>query len=266
MDGRSIGIFDSGLGGLTTVKEAMAQMPAEHIVYFGDTGRVPYGSRSMETITRYVKDDIDFLLEKDVKLIIAACGTASAVALPRIKDDYDIPIIGVVEPASKKAVEVSQTGRIGVLGTGATISSDKYNACILSMNPNAVVTKKACPLFVPLVENGHTDDTVARLIAEEYLAPLKEAKVDSVILGCTHYPHLARLIGELMGENVVLVNSGAETARYAYEKLKEMDALSDRTEGDAEFFVSDSVENFTQLGSLFLGRPIIHISEVKIGE
>lgn len=266
MDGRSIGIFDSGLGGLTTVKEAMSQMPGENIVYFGDTGRVPYGSRSQETITRYVKDDIDFLMEKDVKLIIAACGTASSVALPRMKEDYHIPIIGVVEPASQKAVEVSKTGRIGVLGTGATISSDKYNECILKLNPQAIVTKKACPLFVPLVENGHTDDTVARLVAEEYLAPLKEAEVDTVILGCTHYPHLSRLIGELMGDGVRLVNAGAETARYAYEKLKEADALADRTEGDAEFFVSDSVENFTHLGSLFLGRPITHIGEVKIGE
>ena len=267
MDERSIGIFDSGLGGLTTVKEALSKMPGENIVYFGDTGRVPYGSRSRETITRYVRDDIEFLLEKDVKLIIAACGTASAVALPTIKDDYPVPITGVVEPACHAAAEATKTGRVGVLGTGATIGSGMYEACIKRLLPTAEVTAKACPLFVPLVENGHTDDEVARLVAEEYLAPLKENKVDTVILGCTHYPHLSSLIGELMGKDTVLINSGAVTVDYAIGKLRAIDAMSSRKGGgESSFFVSDSVENFKELGSLFLGQPITRIDEVKLGE
>lgn len=267
MDARSIGIFDSGLGGLTTVKEALAKMPGENIVYFGDTGRVPYGSRSRETIIRYVRDDIEFLLEQDVKFIIAACGTASSVALPVIQDEYPIPVIGVVEPACQSAVSATHSGRIGVLGTGATIGSGMYEDAILRMMPTAKVTAKACPLFVPLVENGHTDDEVARLVAEEYLAPLQEAAVDTVILGCTHYPHLTPLLQRLLGPAVTLVNSGAVTVRYALQKLKESQALSNRSKGgESRFFVSDSVENFAHLGSLFLGRPITQIEEVKIGE
>ena len=267
MDARSIGVFDSGLGGLTTVKEALSALPGEDIIYFGDTGRVPYGSRSRETIIRYVRDDVEFLLEKDVKLIIAACGTASSVALPFIKEDYPVPIIGVVEPACQSAAEATRTGRIGVLGTGATVGSGVFEACIRELLPGASVTAKACPLFVPLVENGHTDDEVARIIAEEYLAPLKEADVDTVILGCTHYPHLTPLLSRLLGEGVRLINSGAVTVRYALEKLRETDALSGRTEGgSASFFVSDTVREFQELGSLFLGRPITRIDEVKLGE
>ncbi len=266
MDTRSIGIFDSGLGGLTTVKEMLARLPGEDIIYFGDTGRVPYGTRGDATIIRYVEDDIRFLINRDVKLIIAACGTASAVALPSLKGKTEVPVIGVVEPASRRAASVSRNGRIGVLGTGATINSGKYEEEIRKILPSAVITKKACPLFVPLVENGHTEDRVARLVAEEYLAPLKEAGVDTVILGCTHYPLLQTIIREIMGDDVTLINPGEETVRYALSLLDEMDGRSDKEKGECEFFVSDLTDSFIEVGSSFLGRKIDCIKEVKIGE
>ena len=254
MDNRPIGVFDSGLGGLTAVRELMKVMPGEDIVYFGDTGRVPYGNRSSETIIRYTKDDIDFLLKKDIKLIIAACGTASSVALPHLKSKYSIEIMGVLEGACIEAMRVTKNGRIGVIGTAGTVKSGKYAEILRNINSELQVFSNACPMFVPLVENGYAESEAARLIANDYLAPLKEAEVDTLILGCTHYPLLERVISDIMGDGVKLISPGALAAKGAYEFLREHDLLSQKESGgNTEFYVSDSVENFNVLGSTFLG-------------
>ena len=214
MDNRCIGVFDSGLGGLTCVKELISQLPDESIVYFGDTGRVPYGTRSNETIIKYVESDINFLKTFDIKMIVVACGTASSVALEHIKDNYDIPIIGVVAPTVARAVETTKNGKIGILGTAGTIRSGKYASAIRELMPSAQIYSQPCPLFVPLAENGYFNKEATRLIAQDYLLPMKEAGVDTVILGCTHYPLLQGVIREILGEGVSLINSGLEAAKY----------------------------------------------------
>ena len=250
MDNRCIGVFDSGLGGLTAVKEMMDILPHESLIYFGDTGRVPYGTRSGETIIKYSKQDINFLNSHDVKLIVVACGTVSSVALPEILKTSETPIIGVVESAAEAAVNATKNGRIGIIGTSGTIKSGAYAEWIKKENPEIETFSKACPLFVPLVENGHFDTEVARLVIEEYLAEIKENGVDTLILGCTHYPLLERAIGEFMGENVTLINSGAEIAKALQYKFPELL----KKEGNAEYryFVSDNIENFEHLASTFL--------------
>ncbi len=256
MNNHPIGIFDSGLGGLTTVREIQRIMPGEDIIYFGDTGRVPYGTRSRETIIRYTKDDIDFLLRHDIKFIIAACGTASSVALPELQDKYDIKIMGVLESACRKAVEVTKNGLIGVIGTSGTVKSGKYGEIIKEINPALEVFSNACPMFVPLVENGYSESEAAMIIAKDYLKPLKEANVDTLILGCTHYPLLTNVISAIMGEGVTLLSPGALAAEEAKSYLEKGGLLGSKECGNSEFYVSDSVENFTQLGSTFLGKPI----------
>ncbi|MCO7137871.1 glutamate racemase [[Clostridium] leptum] len=259
MDARPIGVFDSGLGGLTVVKELEALLPGEDIVYFGDTGRVPYGTRSFETIERYARQDMSFLLEMDVKLMIAACGTVSSVA-PHVGNDIDIPFIGVVEPAARKAVEATQNGRVGVIGTTATIQSGAFDSAIHSLASGVSVFQQDCPMFVHLVENGWctADDPIARLAAERYLGGLKDQEVDTLILGCTHFPILRQVIAQVMGPDVTLINTGAEAARRAAALLKESGqcAPADRKRGRCRFFVSDAVGGFNRTASMFLGRDI----------
>ncbi len=256
MDNRPIGVFDSGLGGLSCIREIMRIMPGEDVIYFGDTGRVPYGSRSQETLMKYVKQDIRFLTGFDIKMIIIACGTASSAALPWIGDELDIPITGVVQPASKKAVEATKTGRIGVIGTAATVKYGKYVEDIKKINPAAEIFQKACPMFVPLVENGYADSEVTDIIAREYLQEIKEKNVDTLIMGCTHYPLLKEKIQKIMGSNVSLIDSGGAAADSAYDWLKQNDMLSDRKNGNYKYYVSDSTEDFAKLGSMFLDRYI----------
>ena len=266
MKERPIGVFDSGLGGLTAVRELQRIMPGEDIIYFGDTGRVPYGSKGKETILRYTKEDIEFLLKHSPKIVIAACGTASSVALPHLHDKYDIKVMGVLEGACKKAVEVTSNKKIGVIGTAGTIKSDKYAQIIKTLDDSVQVFSNACPMFVSLVECGYADSEAARLIARDYLTPLKEAGVDTLILGCTHYPLLEGVISDIMGEGVTLLSPGAIAADCAKEYLEKEGLLSDKKTGNSEFFVSDSVESFAELGSLFLGKPIdskVHMAEVQ---
>lgn len=255
MDNRSIGIFDSGLGGLTAVKEIMEIMPNENLIYFGDTGRVPYGTRSHETIIKYSLDDIRFLESFDVKLIVVACGTVSAVALPVIGKTCKTPIIGVVEAASEAALAATKNNRIGIIGTPGTIGSHAYSAHILNKRPDIKTFSKACPLFVPLVENGHFDTPVAKLVIEEYLEEIKKENVDTLILGCTHYPLLKNAIAEYMGEGVTLINSGAEIAKSIKNKFKHL-ANEEAQNGEYRYFVSDNIEPFVQLASSFLQRDI----------
>ncbi len=236
----------------------MRELPGERIVYFGDTGRVPYGTKSKQTIIKYVRGDIRFLRQFDPKLIIVACGTASALALPVVEREVPVPIIGVLEAAANHAVAATRNGRIGVIGTQGTIASGSYESRIAAANPAIQITSRACPLFVPLVENGHTHSEVARLVTAEYLAPIRDAGVDTLILGCTHYPLLRDVIADYMGPGVTLVDPGEQTAAFANRILTQRSMLADSIphEGQYQFFVSDSVENFASLGSAFLEREI----------
>ena len=253
----AIGVFDSGLGGLTAVKELMQRLPKENIVYFGDTGRVPYGTRSNETIIKYASQDIRFLLNFNIKLIVVACGTASSVALEQMRAQFKVPIVGVVKPAVEKAIALTRNKRIGIIGTPSTISSKSYVRSIAQIAPDVHTVDKACPLFVPLVENGYIDNQVARLVTQEYLEPLKQEQVDTLIMGCTHYPLLKDTISAVMGKSVTLVDSGAETAKYVRDILEKKSALANEaSKKQYRYFVSDSVKHFEEIGSLFLQKEI----------
>lgn len=259
MDNRPIGVFDSGLGGLTAVRELAAQMPNETMIYFGDTGRVPYGSRSHDTIIRYARQDVAFLRTFDLKAIVVACGTVSSTALTELRAEQDIPMFGVVEPTALQAAQVTRNQKIGLIATRATIRTAAYERAIARDCPQVTVYPLACPLFVPLVENGRTQpgDIVIETVAAEYLAPLKQAGVDTLVLGCTHYPLLREVIGDFMGRSVTLVDSGAAVARSVCEYLRAQGKNADGSQkGCCHWYVSDSAEGFSQLASLFLGRPV----------
>lgn len=256
MDKRPIGVFDSGLGGLTCVRKILKTMPGEDVIYFGDTGRVPYGTRSRDTIIKYVRQDIRFLEEFDIKMIIIACGTASSAALPWLADEIKTPITGVVEPAVARAVSATKNNKIGVIGTSGTVRSGKYPEYIEKKNKDIQIIQRDCPMFVPLVENGYLDADATREFAREYLEEIKAFGVDTLILGCTHYPLLTKVIKEEMGDSVTLIDSGAAAADYSYEILKERNMLSDKKKGNIRFFVSDGTENFSRLGEMFLDRKI----------
>ncbi len=265
MDNKYIGVFDSGLGGLTVVKELKKVLPDENIIYFGDTGRVPYGTRSDDTIIKYVQSDINFLKTFDIKAIIVACGTASTVALPMIEPELDIPVIGVVSPTVYAAVNASKSGRIAVLGTPGTIKSGKYEQQIKELRPDAYVTNMACTLFVPIVENGCTEDEIAYHVCKKYLDAVLREDVDTIILGCTHYPLLERTIASIAGDGIKLINAGRETARYAKRFLTENDMLSKARQSEQyKFYVSDSVDNFSEMADIFLGEHIGSIEKIEI--
>lgn len=268
MDSRPIGVFDSGLGGLTAVREITALLPGEDIIYFGDTGRVPYGSRSRETIIHYARQDVAFLRSFDLKAIVIACGTVSSTALEVLERENSIPILGVVAPSAQAAAEASRNGIIGLIGTQATIRAGAYDRYIRALRPGARLVENACPLFVPLVENGRfrPGDPVAELVAREYLAPLKQAGVDTLVLGCTHYPLLQEVIAGEMGPEVTLIDSGAQSARAALRLLAAQDSLNspDHT-GTCRYFVSDTVDSFEELASIFLGRDVAgEVAQVDI--
>ena len=259
MDKRPIGVFDSGLGGLTAVRELRRLLPGEDIVYFGDTGRVPYGSRSKETIIKYARQDAAFLNTFDPKAIVIACGTVSANALELLEAENHIPVLGVVDPAAHAAAIASKNGKIGLIGTEASIRSGAYERALAVLRPDAQVFPKACPLFVPLVENGRfkPGDAVAELVVSEYLAPLKEAGVDTLVLGCTHYPLLRETIAAYMGSGVTLIDAGGSCAHRVAQVLGGSDSLSGWTGGGkCRYFVSDSTDGFAKLASLFLGEDV----------
>ena len=262
MDNRPIGVFDSGLGGLTAFKALSALLPHEDIVYFWDTGRVPYGTRSRETIVKYARQDMAFLQSKDVKMILAACGTVSSVAGPKgelLSGTLNVPFVGVLRPTAREAATATRNGKIGVLGTTATIRSGSYQRELAAINPDLQVFGQDCPLFVPLVESGFVQpgDPITRLTVERYLAPMKEAGVDTLILGCTHYPIIAPVISEVMGEDVALINSGREAARFCVALLAEKNLLTDREEeGQRHFYVSDRTEGFSSVAGIFLGQDV----------
>ncbi len=265
MDRRPIGVFDSGLGGLTVLKEINKRLPKEDIIYFGDTARVPYGHRSKETIMKYTFQAIDFLLTKDVKAIVIACNTATARALLEAQEKYTIPIIGVIDAGAKSAVEYTKNKIVGVIGTSATINSQAYNKVIHSINKDVQVIGKACPLFVPLTEEGWANDEIASMAAHKYLDELVKAGVDSIVLGCTHYPILKRTIGEAVGKDIKLINPAKETALSLKEILEEKSMLSEREEeGFCKYYVSDINEQFSKIAGEFLKREIATVEKVEI--
>lgn len=261
---RPIGVFDSGLGGLTVVKELNRLLPNEDIIYFGDTGRVPYGNRSHDTIKRYAKEDEDFLLKQDVKVIVAACGTVSSVAAD-VSRQLPIPFFEVVSHAAKEAVSITKNRKIGVIGTAATVKSGKHKEYILREMPDAKVFAQSCPLFVPLVEEGWytADDIVVKETVIRYLEPLIKEGIDTLILGCTHYPVLSDAISSILGKGVTLINAGTATAIAILRFLKENNMLSDKMSGANRFYVSDKADSFRTQASVLLGKAI-NDSKVKL--
>lgn len=259
MDTRPIGVFDSGLGGLTAVRQLMQQLPGEDIIYLGDTSRVPYGGRSPETILKYTRQDINFLMQFDIKAIVIACNTADTVAGATVQREYDLPICGAVRPTAKRAVATTRNNKIGVIGTQATIRAKAYDGVIRELHPGAEIKSIACPLLVPLVENQRyqVGDQAVELIVEEYLRPLKEWGCDTLILGCTHYPLLRDVISGIMGPEVSLINSGQEAARQLAETLRKSDMLSHRQKGGVrQYYVSDSTVGFAEMASMFLQQDV----------
>ena len=255
-DPRPIGVFDSGLGGLTAVRELYRALPGESVLYFGDTARLPYGSKSRETVTHFSLEIAAFLLRQNVKCLLVACNTASSYALETLTRRLDIPVVGVIEPAARVAVAASPHGRIGIIGTYGTVGSEAYPAAIAREAPGAAVISRACPLFVPLIEEGWIDHPVTRQVAEGYLLELRAAALESMILGCTHYPLIAPLIAALMGPEVTLVDSGAEAARSVATLLRERGQLAPAGEVQHRFYLSDEPRNFTRIAEGFLGGAL----------
>jgi glutamate racemase len=266
MDGsrdRPIGVFDSGVGGLTVARELMALLPGEDIIYFGDTARVPYGTKSAETVVRFAREDLAFLKSRDVKLIVVACNTASSLALPRLADEADIPVIGVLLPGARGAAAATRNGRIAVIGTTATINSGAYEKALGDINGGLEMMSLPCPLFVSLAEEGWVDDEVALMIARRYLGPLEGFGADTLVLGCTHYPLLKGVISRVMGDGVILVDSATETAAEVRETLASSGLLSEKDSGGNIYvYLSDIPYRFMDVGERFLGRPIEAVEQV----
>ncbi len=261
---KPIGVFDSGIGGLTVVKELMRILPFERIVYFGDTARVPYGTKSADTVIKFSLENILFLLRNDVKIVVVACNTASSVALPSIKRHFKVPIVGVIKPGAREAVYATTKKRIGVIGTRATITSHSYENQIRELDPTIKVIAKSCPLFVPLVEEGWLNEDVTFQIAEKYLAPLKKAQIDVLILGCTHYPLLKSVIRKVIGKGVALIDSAEQVAIDVGRILKEENlGTTKRQRPKHLFYVSDEPEIFARVGEKFLGRRLGEVRRVE---
>lgn len=262
-----IGVFDSGIGGLTVVRALLEQLPHENIVYFGDTARVPYGPKSAQVVREYTLDDVDFLLSKNVKMIVVACNTVSAVALDVVQKRAHMPVCGVIIPGAADAVRQSVTGCIGVIGTIGTISSNAYTNAIMQERPKAQVFSKACPLFVPLVEEGWTEHKATEMIALEYLFPLMTKKIDTLVLGCTHYPLLKPILKDVTKGAVRLIDSAEATAAAVKVMLTEQKLLNTNTQNpNVQFFVSDAPDKFTSIGEKFLGRTLGVVKKVAIGK
>jgi glutamate racemase len=261
-----VGIFDSGIGGLTVAHAVMQQLPHESVTYFGDTARVPYGPKSPETVQRYSREIGSFLAEQGVKSLVVACNTATAHALPALRENLTMPVIGVIEPGARAAVRATKNGHIGVIGTAGTIKSGAYERALRAFEPSLRVTARACPLFVPLVEEGWVDHEATRLVAREYLAPILAEEVDTLVLGCTHYPLLKQVIADVLGGDVILIDSAEETARETARVLRE-DRLTANAHAEPRhrFIASDDPLMFLQLGQRFLGDAIESVEVKTLG-
>lgn len=262
-----IGIFDSGIGGLTVVKKVSEFLPNENIVYFGDTARVPYGSKSNQTVIEYSLQNAHFLVKKNVKMIVIACNTASSVALEALRKEFKIPIIGMIEPGSKNALASTNNNNIGVIGTNATVNNKAYSNQLRNLEKKVKVYEKACPLFVPFAEEGWIDHQATKLVAKEYLSELKNYKIDTLILGCTHYPILAQIIQKVVGNKVTLIDSGTAASYEVESLLSEMNLKNESTKkGKSEFYVSDVPRKFQEVAERFLGKKITHIERIELEE
>jgi glutamate racemase len=265
MDRRPIGIFDSGIGGLTVVREMLRHAPAESLVYFGDTARVPYGTKSDKVVQAFAFQDTRFLMTQDVKMIVVACHTVSSIALKRLKEAFPIPIVGVVEPGVEGALAATRNKKIGVIGTRATVMSRAYERNFSEKGEGVTVVTQECPLFVPLVEEGWLDGDITLRIAERYLEPLKRSGIDTLVLGCTHYPLLKPVLQQVMGEEVVLIDSAEETAKSVRNRLlNDGTATGDEASSDLRFFVSDIPHHFQKVGALCLGRNMKNVQRVDL--
>lgn len=260
LEEKPIGIFDSGVGGLTVVRAVRKALKSEDIVYFGDTARVPYGTKSRDAIMKFAREDIEFLLSQDVKVIIAACNTVSAIALEEVSGLYDLPIIGVLQPGARASCGITRNKRVGIIGTSATISSGAYTENIRKVDPGIKVFTSACPLFVPIVEEGWENTELALLAARQYLSPLVANEIDTLVLGCTHYPLLKNTIKAAVGNDIGLVDSAEAVTELLEETLKK-ESLSRKAEnkGNSKFYLSDIPPNFIGLAERFLGEPIKHV-------
>ncbi|MEE9268869.1 MAG: glutamate racemase [Candidatus Krumholzibacteria bacterium] len=256
MNNGAIGVFDSGIGGLTVLRELLSRLPGENFIYFGDTARVPYGNKSSDTVLRFSRENVSFLIDQGVKFIVVACNTASAEAVPVLVDEFPLPILGVIEPGVRAATRVSKTSKIGVIGTAGTIRSGAYQRGIETVSPKAQVIAKACPLFVPLVEEGWVSGDITKAVAESYLAEYRDRSIDVLVLGCTHYPLLTDVISGVVGDGVTLVDSAVETANEVKRRLQDGGLLREDAGGKFTVFLSDIAPNFKEVGERILGRPI----------
>jgi glutamate racemase len=264
---RPIGVFDSGIGGLTVVKELSRLLPNERIIYFGDTARVPYGNKSKETVIHYSLQIAYFLLKKKIKLLVVACNSASSVSLPTLKRHFHIPIIGVIEPGAKSAISLTKNRMIGVIGTLGTVSSLSYKKALRKINRGVKIHQQACPLFVPLAEDGWNKTKIAQDISDEYLKKLAKTGIDSLILGCTHYPLLKSVIQNSVGKNVTLIDSGVETAKEVKRILEKNSLLNKHKQNErahSVFYVSDFPHKFKEVSQRFLSKELKHVHKVKL--
>ncbi len=260
-----IGIFDSGIGGLTVAKRIISMLPNENIIYFGDTARVPYGTKSNDTVIEYSLQDAQFLINRNVKLIIVACNTASSVAISKLKEKFDIPIIGMIEPGAHLAINSTKNGKVGVIGTNSTISNKAYSNELKRLNENLEIIEKPCPLFVPVAEEGWLDHAATKLIAEEYLQDLVDFGVDTVILGCTHYPLLSEVIQNVMGNDVTLIDSGYAASLNVETYLNGRGVRNDSNQlGTHYFYVSDLPDKFRSVAERFLGTKVENIEKIDV--
>ena len=266
MNNRSpIGIFDSGIGGLTVMKEIFRKLPDENTIYLGDTARVPYGIRSPETVTRYSFENTRFLSAKQIKILVIACNTASSVSLDAVRGNFSVPVVGVIEPGAKAAVAATRNKKVGVIGTEATVNSNSYTRAIQVIDSSIDVFSIPCPLFVPIVEEGWTDGQITEMVAERYLSAIREKGIDTLVLGCTHYPLLKPVLSKIMGNGVRLIDSAIETAREIRNRLVSLSLMNSSSEPVShKFYVTDSPQKFLSVGERFLGRKIEHIEKTKL--
>lgn len=261
-----IGIFDSGVGGLTVFRALERRLPNESLIYLGDTARIPYGTRSRETIERYALEDAAFIQAKQVKAIVIACNTASSIAANRLRKECSVPVLGVIRPGSRHAVAATRKGRIGVIGTEATVASGAYEKAMLALREGLEIISRPCPLFVPLAEEGWAEHPVTRQVADEYLQDFHQAQIDTLVLGCTHYPILRKVIQQVMGDTVTLIDSGEAVAEVVAEMLEAQNLIRKspvpRTE---QFFVTDSATRFRRVAEFFLGRSIESLETIELG-
>jgi glutamate racemase len=262
-----IGIFDSGIGGLTVVKQLLKFLPNENLVYFGDTARVPYGTKSKKLIRQYALEDAAFLSKFDIKLLVVACNSASAAAVDLLKSVLTIPVTGVIEPGVTAAIRETENRRIGVIGTTATVNSNVYQESIRRLDDRVKVYGQPCPILVPLVEEGWVDEEVTKLTIKKYLEPLLEQEIDTLILGCTHFPVIKKMIQEEVGARIKLIDSGEETARVVQDMLVQYSLKRNKAEkGKVEFYVSDIPGKFDEVGTRFLGQPVINAQRVDFDQ